>query len=311
MKIIFMGTPNFAVPILERISSKHEVLLVVTQPDQYHKRKRTYLSTPVKEWALANGLEVFQPEKIKQGVDKLLSYDVDLIVTAAYGQFIPKVILEHPKYRSINVHGSLLPKYRGGAPIQRAIMNGEEKTGISIIYMESKMDAGDILQMAEIPILDIDNQDTMFEKLSYLGRDLILDVIDDLEKGQVKPIKQNKDEVSFAYNLTKADELIDFNKTAREVFNQIRGLNSNPGAYFTIDGIDIKVYNSNVSSKITSVKPGVIVGINKDSFDISCQDHTVISITELQLPSKNKIRAIDFLNGSGRKLIEINKEIQK
>lgn len=311
MKIIFMGTPNFAVPILERIASKHEILLVVTQPDQYHKRKRTYLPTPVKEWALVNRLEVFQPEKIKQGVDKILSYDVDLIVTAAYGQFIPKVILEHPKYRSINVHGSLLPKYRGGAPIQRAIINGEEKTGISIIYMESKMDAGDILKMAEIPILDIDNQDTMFEKLSYLGRDLILDIIDDIETGQVQPIKQNEDEVSFAYNLTKADELIDFKKTAREVFNQIRGLNSNPGAYFTIDGIDIKVYNSKVSSILTSAKPGVIVGINKDSFDISCQDHTVISITELQLPSKNKIRAIDFLNGSGRKLIEINKEIQK
>lgn len=309
MKIIFMGTPEFAVPILEKIASRHEVVLVVTQPDTFVKRK--YMYSPVKEFALEKGFPLFQPENIKAEAEKILALPCDLIVTAAYGQFVPKVLLEHPRYKAINVHGSLLPKYRGGAPIQRAIINGEEKTGISIIYMTPKMDAGDILMQREIPILDEDTSDSLFKKLSILGSEMIMEVIDKLEAGTVKPVKQDEKAVSFAYNLTKEDEILDFKKPAREVFNRIRGLNSNPGAYFRLDGMIIKVYGSRVASYFTDTEPGRIVGISKDCFDISCGEKTVLQITEIQIPSKKRMSVKDFLNGIGRNMILLNKEIEE
>ncbi|HHX80051.1 MAG TPA: methionyl-tRNA formyltransferase [Acholeplasmataceae bacterium] len=311
MKIVFMGTPEFAVPILEKIQSQHEVILAVTQPDTYNQRKRKIIYSPVKEFALKHGLPLFQPESIKTEKEKILNLEVDLIVTAAYGQFVPKVLLEHPRYKAINVHGSLLPKYRGGAPIQRAIMNGEETTGISIIYMTPKMDAGDIIMKREIPILDEDTSDTMFEKLSSLGSEMILEAICSLEKGTVKPERQDEKAVTFAYNLTKEDELLDFQKPARTVFNQIRGLASNPGAYFRLDGFEIKVYRSRIAPYNTSVAPGRIIKISKDSFDISCGEGTVLQITEVQVPSKKRMSTRDFLNGNGRNLIQINKEIDQ
>lgn len=309
MKIIFMGTPDFAVRILDEINKNFEVVLVVTQPDTYNYRKKKYEYSPVKSYALEHNLEIFQPESIKKEADYILGLDVDLIVTAAYGQFVPKKILDHPKYRAINVHGSILPKYRGGAPIQRAIINGDAETGITIMYMDRRMDAGDILRIEKIPILDEDTQDTMFEKLSILGSKMIVDVINDLRMGKIIPIPQDESKATYAYNLTKQDELIDFNNTARGVFNQIRGLNSNPGAYFILDGINIKVYNSKVVDKTTQEKPGIIIGVNKDSFEISCGGNTVIALTEVQMPGKKRMSARDFLNGSGRNLISINKEV--
>lgn len=309
MKIVFMGTPDFAVRILDKIVKDYEVILVVTQPDTYNYRKKIYSYSPVKEYALANGLQLFQPEKIKAEVDYFLGLDVDLIVTAAYGQFIPKKILNHPKLKSINVHGSILPKYRGGAPIQRAIINGEKETGITIMYMDSKMDAGDILRIEKHPILETDTGDSMFEKLSVLGSNMINGVIEDLKSNKIRGIPQIEGEATYAYNLTKEDELIDFKASAKDVFNQIRGLNSNPGAYFILDEQNIKVYDSKVLDKKTSSKPGVIIGINKDSFEISCKDGSIIAIIEIQMPSKKKMQVQDFLNGSGRNIITVNKEV--
>lgn len=309
MKIIFMGTPQFAVPIANEILKKHEIVLVVTQPDQYNYKKKSVVYSPVKTWAINNDIPIFQPIKIKQEKEEIFKYDVDLIVTAAYGQIIPVDILHYPRFKSINVHGSLLPKYRGGAPIQRAIMNGDVKTGITIMYMEKKMDAGDIIRVNEIPITEKDNQDSMFEKLSLLGKEMILDVIEDIENDKVNAVPQNENDVSYAYNISKEDERINFYKTAKDVFNQIRGLNSNPGAYLTIDNLNIKVYNSIIKNVKCNEKPSIIVGINKDSFDISCKDGSVISILEVQLPSKNKMSARDFINGHGRKLLQLNKEI--
>ena len=310
MKVIFMGTPKFAVPILDKIRSAHDVVLVVTQPDQYNYKKKTVLYNPVKQYAMENNLDIFQPEKIKLEADYILNKTCDIIVTAAYGQIVPESILNHPKYKCINVHGSLLPKYRGGAPIQRAIINGESKTGITIMYMAKKMDAGDIIVKKELPILDSDTQDSVFEKLSVMGSEMILDVLRDLENNCVVSIPQDENEVTYAYNLTKEDELINFNNDARGVFNQIRGLNSNPGAYFTIDNINIKVYNSNVVNKSTTKKPGTIVAINKNSFEVACGNNSVIEILELQVPGKNKMLARDFINGQGRKLLCVDKEIQ-
>lgn len=309
MKIIFMGTPEFAVPILDVLNQKYEIVLVVTQPDTYNYRKKTYKYSPVKEYALKSGLKVFQPEKIKDEQAYILSFDVDLIITAAYGQFIPKKILDYPKLRSINVHGSVLPKYRGGAPIQRSIINGESETGITIMYMDKRMDAGDILRIERIPILDEDTGDSMFKKLSLLGSSMIVDVVEDLKLNKIKPIPQVESKATYAYNLTKEDEKIDFFKPARAVFNQIRGLNSNPGAYFIMDGQNIKVYNSRVVERTTNKTPGVIVGVNKDSFEVSCLDGTVIAILEIQMPSKNKMTVRDFLNGNWKNIIKLNREV--
>jgi methionyl-tRNA formyltransferase len=310
MKIIFMGTPQFAVPILAKITSVHQVKLVVTQPDTYLKNKKKWLPSPVKTWALEHNLPVFQPEKIKDEVDRILQEEADIIVTAAYGQFIPKVLLNHPRYKAINVHGSLLPKYRGGAPIQRALINGEEKTGITIIYMTPKMDAGDMLSQREIPILESDDQDRLFERLSILGSEMILPVLADIESGRAKPVPQDPSAVTFASNLTKEDELLDFNRPAREVFNRIRGLSSNPGAYFRLDELEIKVYASRFGST-TSAPPGIIVDIQKDYFAVSCGDGQTVRITEIQLPSKKRLSVRDFFNGTGRKIINMNKEINR
>lgn len=309
MKIIFMGTPSFSVPILEKVLEKHEVVLVVTQPDTYNYRKKKEVYSPVKECAIKHELDIFQPVSIKDEKDVILSIDCDLIVTSAYGQFIPLSILNHPKYRSINVHASLLPKYRGGAPIQRALINGDKVTGITIMYMEKGMDSGDIITQKELEILDSDNQDSLFRRLSLLGSSMILDTIDDIEKGNINPIKQDEAKVSFSYNLTKEDELIDFSKDARGVFNQIRGLAYNPGGYFIIDNLPIKVYNSNISGETTDMEEGRIVSVKKDRFDISCANGTVISILEVQPPSKNIMSSRDFINGMGKKILSIGKKV--
>lgn len=311
MRIIFMGTPDFAVPILDRILSRHEVVLVVTQPDSYSKRKRKYLPSPVKEYALEKGLRLFQPDSIRKEKDPILEIPCDLIVTAAYGQFVPKVLLVHPRLQAINVHGSLLPKYRGGAPIQRALIEGETKTGISIIYMTPKMDAGDILMQREIPIEDGDDADSLFKKLSLLGAEMILEAIDGLEAGTIVPVRQDENEVTFAYNLTKEDEILDFRKTAREIRNRIRGLSSNPGAHFFLDGVQVKVYAGRVASYMAEAEPGRIVKVGKDFFGISCGGNTVIEITEIQIPSKKRMSVRNFLNGSGREMILIGKEIDQ
>lgn len=306
-----MGTPAFAVPILDSICKKHEVVLVVTQPDSYNIKKKKEVYSEVKEYALEHNLPIFQPEKIRLDHQRILDLDVDLIVTAAYGQIIPNDLLEHPKYKAINVHGSILPKYRGGAPIQRAIINGESETGITIMYMAPKMDAGDIIRIVKLPILDSDTQDTVFEKLSKIGSSIINNCIDDIQNGKVNPIKQDESQVTYAYNLTKDDELINFNKTAREVFNQIRGLNTNPGAFFKLDNLNIKVLNSKVSQTKTTENPGVVCAINKDSFDVACKDGSVISILEVKVPSKNKMLVRDFMNGQGKKMITIGKKLNE
>lgn len=304
-----MGTPEFAVPILEKITQKHEVVLVVTQPDSVVGRKRVLTYSPVKQKALELNIPIFQPNKIKAEEDFILSHDADIIITAAYGQIIGKRLLNHFPYRSINIHGSLLPKYRGGAPIQRAIINGEKETGITIMYMDVKMDAGDILQQSSIPILKSDTQDSLFKKMSLLASEMILPFLDDLQNGKITPIKQDHTQVTYAYNLTKEDEILDFEKTACELFNQIRGLNSNPGAFTLIDNKILKIYDSEVSEETHNTKEGLILEINKDYFLVSCGNRTSLKILEVQLEGKNKVSTRDFINGVGRNLLSINKKI--
>lgn len=304
-----MGTPSFGATILESLLTKHEVVLVVTQPDKIVGRKKELQPSPVKEVALKYQLPIYQPYNIRLEDAPIYQYDFDIIVTAAFGQFVGSKLLNHPRYRAINVHGSLLPKYRGGAPIQRAIMNGETETGITIMYMEKKMDAGDILKQEKLVIADNDTSDILFDKLSKLGAKMILEVLDDIEHQRINPVKQDESQVSFAYNLTKDDEKIDFNNNARLIYNQIRGLCSNPGAYFTLDGLIYKVYQSTISDKKHSELAGTIIEVTKNSFTVACGENTALTFTEIKPEGKNIIKVSEYLNGKGKNIILKNRRV--
>lgn len=304
LKIVFMGTPEFSVPILEALIEQYDVVGVVTQPDKRVGRKQEVKYSPVKECAIKHNIPVFQPEKIRIEYENIMALEPDLIVTAAYGQIVGTKLLNYPKYRAINVHGSLLPKYRGGAPIQRALMNGDKKTGITIIYMEKAMDAGDMLGSKELDILEDDTSGTVFEKLSYLGRDLLLEVIPKLVEGKLNPQKQKENEVTFAYNITKEEEKINFEQTATQIVNQIRGLNPNPIAYMMLGNDPIKVYKARVSEQTHHQIPGEIIKTTKQGFLIACGKETVIEILEVQPSGKKIMKASDFANGALRKYIK-------
>ena len=232
-----------------------------------------------------------------------MALNPDIIITAAYGQIVGMELLNSPKYRSINVHGSLLPKYRGGAPIQRSIMNGDQYTGITIMYMEKGMDSGDILSQRSLEIEDTDNNETVFEKMSYLGRDLLLETLPLLIEGKITPIKQNEDEVTYAYNILPEEELLDFSKDAKDVFNHIRALSPQPGAYFLLKGEKIKIFSSLVTNLTHNEEVGSIINVSKKGFMIACGNHTVLDILEIQQTGKNRISARDFANGALRKYL--------
>lgn len=305
LDIIFMGTPAFGATILEALIKYHNVKLVVTQTDKTNGKK-VYVS-PVKELALKEGIEVFQPLNIRKDYGKILATPCDLIVTAAYGQIIGTKVLNHPSIASINVHGSLLPKYRGGAPIQRSIINGDEKTGITIMYMAKGMDSGDILKEESIDIGDM-TSDELFVSLANLGAKMINEVIDDLVSCKVNPIKQDEALVSYAPNLTKDDELINFNKDAFMVCRQVRGLDSNPGAYFTIDGIIYKIYKCEAVNSNSIEEVGVIEKVEKDSFTVRCLTNA-LKVKEIKPAGKNKMSVRDYLNGKGKEIIFVGRKI--
>ena len=303
LKIVFMGTPSFSVPILEALIDKYEVIGVVTQPDKLVGRKQIVTPSPVKECALKHNIKVFQPEKIRLEYEEIMNLNPDIIVTAAYGQIVGMKLLNSPKYRSINVHASLLPLYRGGAPIHKAIMDGQKETGISIMYMEKQMDAGDILAQRSIPILDSDNCGTMFEKLSYLGRDLLLETIEKLVNNEITPIKQNEEDATFAYNISKEEELIDFTKEAKDVFNHIRALNPNPIAYMLLGEEKVKVYDSVVTNLKHNYECGKIYLGEKSKVLVACGNNTVIELLSVQPSGKKVMSARDFANGALRKFL--------
>ena len=295
MKIVFMGTPEFSVNVLLGLLEKHEVVLVVTQPDKLVGRKQTLEYSPVKKCALEHGLNVFQPKKIKDEYQVVLDAKPDIIITAAFGQFIPNVILEYPEYGCINVHGSLLPKYRGGSPIQTAIINGEKETGITVMYMASKMDSGNIIAQRSIPILDTDDNGTMFNKLSVLGRDLLMEVLPSIFDKTNPSILQDEAKVTYAYNITHEQQFINWNKTSKEIVNLIRGLAPNPTALTSINGTIIKVFKAKEVSVDTKYTPGEVIKLNKELL-IATADGAV-SILELQQSGKNKMDVKSFLNG--------------
>ena len=306
-KVIFMGTPEFAVPILQMLIENTEVLLVVTQPDKEVGRKKEKKFSPIKELAIKNNIETFQPIKIKEDYKYILEKNPDIIITCAYGQIIPNELIETPKYGAINVHASLLPKLRGGAPIHHAIIDGYKKTGITIMYMSSKMDAGDIISQKEITINEKENVGTLHDKLSKIGTELLKETLPLIFEQKNERIKQNEEEVTFGYNITREEEKIDFNKTAEQVYNQIRGLNPFPLAYAILNEEETKIIEANINEK-TIGKVGEITEITKNSIIVKCKDKS-IEITKIKPFGKRIMEVKDYLNGIKKETL-INKEIK-
>ncbi|KAL3948697.1 methionyl-tRNA formyltransferase [Lentilactobacillus hilgardii] len=303
--VVFMGTPSFGVPVLKGLVDQgYQVLAAVTQPDRPVGRKHQIQKSPVKQQAEALNIPVLQPEKISGSdeMQQLIEMHPDLIVTAAFGQFLPTKLLNAVKIAAVNVHGSLLPKYRGGAPVQYAILNGDKETGISIIYMVKKMDAGDILAQQAIPINNTDDTASMFAKLSLVGRDLLLKTLPKVISGEITPIKQDPEKVIFSPTIKPEEEKLDFFKSAFLVDAKVRALRPDPTAYTTLNGKRTKIWKSAVVDGQTPRKPGVIVEKTKHQLQIAAGGGSILEILELQPAGKPRQAITDYLNGAGQAL---------
>lgn len=296
IKVIFMGTPIFASIILDELIKKYNVIMVVCQPDREKDRKGNIIYSPCKKLAIENNIQVFQPLKIRDEYQKILDMNPDIIITAAYGQIIPDIVLNYPKYGAINVHGSLLPKLRGGAPIHHAIINGDKEIGVTIMYMDKRMDAGDIISQRAIPLTNDMNLDIAYEKLAIIGRDLLIETIPSIINGTNNRIHQDENEVTFGYNITKEEEKINFDDTSMNVFNKIRGLSSVPGAYAIINNKRMKVYSSTISDIKSKNLPGVIEDIRNDGIYVNTKDY-IIKLTDIKLEGKKRCPVHEFING--------------
>ena len=299
MKIVFMGTPDFAVNVLQGLIDNYDVVGVVSQPDKRIGRHQVLTNTPVKELALKYDIPVFQPIRIREDYEDILNLNPDLIVTCAYGQIIPKAILDYPRLGCINVHASLLPKLRGGAPIHKAIIDDYGTTGVTIMYMDVKMDSGDIISQREVKILDSDNLESLHDKLSEVGTSLLLDTLPSIIDGSNSRTKQDEDEVTYAYNIKREEEHIDFSKTSREVFNLIRGLCPVPSSNAILDEKEMKIYKSIISSKNYNGEYGEIVDITKEGIVVKTGDAAII-LTEVKPFGKKNMDANSYVNGIGK-----------
>ena len=308
MKICFMGSMDFAVEILEQIHKKFSVDLVVTQPDKPVGRKQTLTGTPVKEKAIELGIKVFQPINIKNDYQTILETNYDFIIVAAYGQIIPDIILKHARFNAINVHASLLPKYRGGTPMHRAIMNGDEETGVSIMYMVKKMDAGPVLAQEKVKIEKYDDVESIERKLAQLGSNLLLKTMDELLTSDLKAIPQDESKVTYAYHIKAEEKLIDFNQSAKDCFNLVRGLHTWPIAELIVDGYKMKVFKSDYIENDYSETIGEVVKIGKQGVYIQTSSGVFI-LKEIQLQGKKKMDIQSFMNGLGKELFKLNNAI--
>lgn len=296
-RIVFMGTPGFAVPILEGLIDNYEVVLVVCQPDRKKDRKGNVIIPETKKVAIEHGIDVFQPLKVKDDYQVILDYNPDMIVTCAYGQFIPNEIIDCPKYGCINVHGSLLPKLRGGAPIHWAIINGFNETGMTVMSMSARMDAGDIISQRSLEIGEDEILDSLYNRMSILGRDLLLDTIPNILDGTAKYFPQNEDEVTFGFNVRKEEEKIFFDKSVVEIKNLVRGLNSIPGAYCLMDDKRMKVYQVQiVDKKYSGGEVGEIVAVDNEGMIVCCSDG-YLKILEIAMEGKKRCMVKDYFNG--------------
>jgi methionyl-tRNA formyltransferase len=301
MRIIFMGTPDFAVGALEAIiNAGHEVALVVTQPDKPKGRSGHMQFPPVKECAVKHGIPVFQPEKIKtpEAVEELRRYGADIFVVAAFGQILSKEILDMPRLGCVNIHASLLPKYRGAAPINWCIIDGEEKTGVTIMQMNEGLDTGDILTVKEVMIDKKETAESLFDKLSVAGAELIVETLPKLERGEITPKPQDDSKSSYAKLMNKSLGRIDWSNGVVAIERLVRGLNSWPSAYTSFNGKTLKLWSCDVVENVSgSGEPGTIINVTKDYFDVLCGDGA-LRILELQLEGKKRMDTKSFLLGN-------------
>ncbi|MFB5660615.1 methionyl-tRNA formyltransferase [Alteribacillus sp. HJP-4] len=300
MNVIFMGTPDFSVPILRGLVEKgYNVKAVVTQPDRPKGRKKELTPPPVKSEALQHGLPVLQPETLKneESVKEILELEPDLIITAAFGQILPEAILTAPTYGAVNVHASLLPKYRGGAPIHQAVIDGEPTTGITIMYMVKKLDAGDILTQRKIDIQKEDTTGSMHDKLSIAGRELLLETLPKLIRGDITPQPQNEKEATFARNIKRGREKINWSAAAEAVYNHIRGMHPWPVAYTVYEDKPIKIWQAEAVEETAAAAPGTIARLDENGIWTTAGDGRLVLLTEVQPSGKKRMAAADYLRG--------------
>lgn len=296
LRVIFMGTPSFAVPVLKKLIENTNVIMTVCQPDKEKDRKGNIVFPEIKKLSNEFNIEVYQPARIKEDFQYIIDKQPDIIITCAYGQILPTQLLEYPKYGCINVHGSLLPKLRGGAPIHHAIINGDKTTGMTIMYMDKKMDAGDIISQESVNILESDNLDSLYEKMSNVGANLLIKTLPSIIEGTNNRIKQDENEVTFGFNITKEEEIINFKDSAKNIFNKVRGLDSIPGASTYMDGKRVKIYKVLVTDKLSKEEPGKIIALEKDCLVVSTLDYQ-IKIFELKIEGKKRCKTSEYLNG--------------
>ncbi|WP_191364108.1 methionyl-tRNA formyltransferase [Limosilactobacillus oris] len=299
--IVFMGTPQFAVPVLQGLldQPEYDVQAVLTQPDHRVGRKHVLTPSPVKQLAVDNNIKVLQPAKLNKSpeMDEIIALQPDLLITAAYGQFLPSKLLAAAKIAAVNVHGSLLPKYRGGAPVQYSIINGDAETGISIMYMVKQMDAGDVLAQRAIPIEKDDDNGTMFDKLSILGRDLLLETLPKLVNGTATATPQDESQVVFSPNISTAQERIDYRLPADQIDNKVRGLRPAPLGNMVIDGLRTKIYDVTPLDEKTNLQPGQVVRTTKHQLVLAAGDGTTYQINRLKPAGKQAMDITAYLNG--------------
>lgn len=294
LRVVFMGTPDFAVPVLEKLILNTKVVLVVSQPDKRVGRKRELVPTPIKKKALEYNIPIFQPEKVKLDYEEIILARPDIIITCAYGQIIPKVLLDLPRLGCINVHASLLPYLRGGAPLHHAIIDGYKETGVTIMYMDEAMDTGDIISSVTYPLKDTDTVGTVHDNLMEMGANLLMETLPSIIKGTNKRIKQDNSKATYAYNISRSDEHLDFSGSGLLVERKVRGLNPWPLANTLFDDEEIKI----ISGYFVLGKsiPNKINVVTKDSLGIGCSDG-IYYVTTLK-PSGKKVMDIkSYLNG--------------
>ncbi len=300
MRIVFMGTPDFAEASLKKlIDENFNVVGVFTQPDKPKGRGMELSFSPVKELALAHGLPVFQPVKMRDGtaLEQIKALAPDILVVVAYGRILPEEILALPKYGAINVHGSLLPKYRGAAPIQWAVLNGDKVTGVSTMYLASEMDTGDVIYTAETEIGEFETSGELFDRLKLLGAELLVKTLRDIEKGIAPRTPQDHSKASYVSQLDKSLSPIDWNKSPRSVVKWIYGLQPWPVATMEMDGKTYRVFAAEYTKNKTDKKPGQIISAGERGIEVACADGETILITQLQAPGKKRMKAADFLRG--------------
>ena len=300
MKIVYMGTPDFSVGALEAlIQAGHEVTAVVTQPDKAKGRSGQMQCSPVKECAVRHGIPVFQPVKIKtpESMEELKKYEADIYIVAAFGQILSREILEMPRFGCVNIHASLLPKYRGAAPINQCILDGERETGVTIMQMDAGIDTGDILTQKKVIIEDKETAQSLFDKLAQAGAELIVETLPMIEKGEITPVRQDERLASHVKMMDKSMGKIDWTLDAACIERLVRGLDPWPSAYTFCQGRSVKIWSSDALTAGHTEQPGTIVAVAKDSFDVAC-GKGVLRIYELQLEGKKRMDTKSFLLGS-------------